>query len=202
MIADIMEEMQKRYGHPIYLISDEPYRKLSYGIEVPWLTDYYRNTIVVYSYSKTLSIPGERIGFLAMQPDITDYEDLFAGVTASMRYLGFVNAPSLQQKLLLKCIDATVDVNIYRKTRDILYEGLTKIGYTCIHPDGAFYLFMKALEDDAPHFCEASREEKILMAPGDAFSGPGWVRISYCVPSEVAERSLPAFERLYRKYES
>lgn len=202
MIADIMEEMQKRYGHPIYLISDEPYRKLSYGIEVPWLTDYYRNTIVVYSYSKTLSIPGERIGFLAMQPDITDYEDLFAGVTASMRYLGFVNAPSLQQKLLLKCIDATVDVNIYRKTRDILYEGLTKIGYTCIHPDGAFYLFMKALEDDAPHFCEAAREEKILMAPGDAFSGPGWVRISYCVPSEVAERSLPAFERLYRKYES
>ena len=202
MIADIMKEMQKRYGHPIYLISDEPYRKLSYGIEVPWLTDYYRNTIVVYSYSKTLSIPGERIGFLAMQPDITDYEDLFAGVTASMRYLGFVNAPSLQQKLLLKCIDATVDVNIYRKTRDILYEGLTKIGYTCIHPDGAFYLFMKALEDDAPHFCEAAREEKILMAPGDAFSGPGWVRISDCVPSEVAERSLPAFERLYRKYES
>lgn len=200
-VCDILKKKEEEYGHPIYLISDEPYRKLAYGIEVPYLTDYYRDTIVVYSFSKTLSIPGERIGYLAMQPDVTDYEDLFAGVTASMRYLGYVNAPSLQQRMLLKCIDATVDIDIYRKTRDILYEGLTEIGYTCIHPDGAFYLFMKALEPDAPAFCEKAKEERILMAPGDAFYGPGWVRISYCVPDDVARRSLEGFRRLYEKYQ-
>ena len=200
MVADILEKKQKEYGHPIYLVSDEPYRKLSYGIHVPYLTHYYKNTIVVYSYSKALSIPGERIGYIAMEPCVEDYEDLIAGMTASMRYLGYVNAPSLQQKMLLKCVDASVDISIYQKTRDILYDGLTKIGYTCIHPDGAFYLFVKALEEDDTKFCEAAKSEKILMAPGTAFYGPGWVRISYCVPAEVAERSLPGFERLYRKY--
>ncbi len=199
-ICEILEKKQEEYGHPIYLISDEPYRKLAYDIEVPWLPHYYRNTIVVYSFSKSLSIPGERIGYMAFQSDIDDYDDFIAGATASMRYLGYVNAPSLQQRMLFKCIDATVDISIYQKTRDILYDGLTKIGYQCIHPDGAFYLFMKALEPDAFHFCEVAKEERLLMAPGDAFSGPGWVRISYCVPSEVAEKSLPAFERLYEKY--
>ena len=129
-----------------------------------------------------------------------DYADLFAGMTASMRYLGYVNAPSLQQKMLLKCVDASVDISIYQKTRDILYEGLTRIGYTCIHPDGAFYLFVKALEEDDSKFCEAAKEEKILMAPGTAFYGPGWVRISYCVPAQTAENSLPGFERLYQRY--
>lgn len=200
-ICGILERKQREYGHPIYLVSDEPYRKLAYDMEVPYLTHYYQNTIVVYSYSKALSIPGERIGYLAMEPCVQDYADLLAGMTASVRYLGFVNAPSLQQKILLKCVDASVDISIYRKTRDILYAGLKEIGYTCIHPDGAFYLFMKALEEDDFAFCQQAKEEKILMAPGTAFSGPGWVRISYCVPSEVAERSLPAFKRLYDRYQ-
>ncbi len=200
-VTDILKRKEAEYGHPIYLISDEPYRKLAYGIDVPYLTNYYKDTIVVYSYSKTLSIPGERIGYIAMLPELTDYQDLIAGATASMRYLGYVNAPSLQQKMLLKCVDATVDINIYRETRDILYEGLTEIGYTCIHPDGAFYLFVKALEEDDPHFCEVAREEKLLFAPGKAFYGPGWVRISYCVTAETAKRSLPAFKRLYERYQ-
>lgn len=200
-ITKILEEKQREYGHPIYLVSDEPYRKLAYDIEVPYLTYYYQNTIVVYSYSKSLSIPGERIGYIAMEPCVEDYSDLIAGMTASMRYLGYVNAPSLQQKLLLKCVDASVDIRIYQRTRDILYEGLTRIGYTCIHPDGAFYLFVKALQRNDSKFCEVAKEEKILMAPGAAFYGPGWVRISYCVPAEVAERSLPAFERLYQRYQ-
>lgn len=201
MICQIMEEKQKEYGHPIYLVSDEPYRKLAYGIEVPYLTHYYRNTIVVYSYSKALSIPGERIGYIAMEPCVEDYFDLIAGLTASMRYLGYVNAPSLQQKMLLKCVDASVDISIYEETRNILYNGLTEMGYTCIHPDGAFYLFMKSLEEDDAHFCEVAKEEKILMAPGTAFYGPGWVRISYCVPAKVAEGSLPGFKRLMEKYQ-
>ena len=200
-VAQILEEKQKEYGHPIYLVSDEPYRKLAYGIEVPYLTDYYRNTIVVYSYSKALSIPGERIGYVAMQPDIDDFADMIAGLTASMRYLGYVNAPSLQQKMLLKCVDASVDISIYEETRNILYDGLTQMGYTCIHPDGAFYLFMKAPEEDDAHFCEVAKEERILMAPGTAFYGPGWVRISYCVPAAVAERSLPGFKRLLERYQ-
>ncbi len=199
-VCEIMERKQEEYGHPIYLVSDEPYRLLSYDIEVPYLTHYYRNTIVVYSYSKTLSIPGERIGYIALEPCVQDMEDLFAGITASIRYLGYVNAPTLQQRMLLYCVDATVDTSIYRRTRDILYEGLTEIGYTCIHPDGAFYLFVKSLMEDDAAFCEASKEEKILMAPGTAFYGPGWVRISYCVPDEVARRALPGFKRLFEKY--
>ena len=201
-VTEILERKQREYGHPIYLVSDEPYRKLAYGVPVPWLPDYYDNTIVVYSFSKTLSIPGERIGYIAMRHEVADYADLLAGITASDRYLGYVNAPSLQQKMLLRCIDATVDISIYQKTRDILYEGLTKIGYTCIHPDGAFYLFVKALEPDDARFCQVAKEERLVFAPGTAFSGPGWVRVSYCVPNEVARRSLPAFERLYRRYQA
>ncbi len=202
MVTDILKRKQEEYGHPIYLVADEPYRLLAYDMDVPYLTHYYQNTIVVYSYSKALSIPGERIGYIAMQPDVTDMEDLFAGMTASMRYLGYVNAPTLQQKMLLKCVDACVDTSIYKKTRDILYQGLVDIGYTCIHPDGAFYLFVKALEEDDFAFCQRAKEERILMAPGTAFYGPGWVRISYCVPDSVAANSLPGFKRLYDKYQN
>ncbi len=199
-VCEIMERKQREYGHPIYLVSDEPYRLLAYDIEVPYLTHYYRNTIVVYSYSKALSVPGERIGYISIEPDVQDMEDLIAGITASIRYLGYVNAPTLQQRMLLYCVDASVDVSIYRRTRDILYEGLTEIGYTCIHPDGAFYLFVKSLEEDDSKFCDAAKEERILMAPGTAFYGPGWVRISYCVPDEVARKALPGFRRLFEKY--
>ncbi len=199
-VCEIMERKQAEYGHPIYLVSDEPYRLLAYDIAVPYLTHYYRNTIVVYSYSKTLSVPGERIGYIAIEPGVQDMEDLMAGITASIRYLGYVNAPTLQQRMLLYCVDASVDVSIYRRTRDILYEGLTEIGYTCIHPDGAFYLFVKSLMEDDAAFCEAAKEERILMAPGTAFYGPGWVRISYCVPDQVAREALPGFRRLFEKY--
>ena len=202
MVAELLCRKEQEYGHPIYLVSDEPYRKLAYDMEVPYLTHFYHNAIVVYSYSKTLSIPGERIGYIAMEPDVDDFEDLLAGITASMRFLGYVNAPTLQQKLLLKCADVTVDTGIYKKTRDVLYEGLTRIGYTCIHPDGAFYLFVKALEEDDAHFCQEAKKERILLAPGTAFSGPGWVRISYCVSAETAQRSLPGFARLYERYQT
>lgn len=201
-IVEVLERKQIEYGHPIYLVADEPYRLLAYsGVEVPWLPKYYKNTIVVYSFSKTLSIPGERIGYIAMQDDVADYKDLIAGITASIRYLGYVNAPSLQQRILLKCVDAHVDISIYEKNRDLLYNALTEIGYDCIRPDGAFYLFMRSLEPDAYAFCQKAKEEKLIMAPGDAFSGPGFVRISYCVPYEVVERSIPAFKALYEKYQ-
>lgn len=202
-VAEILERKQKEYGHPIYLVSDEPYRNLAYnGIQVPYLTHYYKNTIVVYSYSKTLSIPGERVGYIAMESHVDGFEEIIATVTASIRYLGYVNAPSLQQKMLLKCVDASVDISIYEKTRDVLYEGLTGMGYECIHPDGAFYLFVKALEEDDSKFCAEAKKEKIIMAPGSAFYGPGWVRISYCVPFDVAEKSLPAFKRLKERYDN
>ncbi len=203
MVAEILERKQKEYGHPIYLVSDEPYRQLAYGgLKVPYLPKYYTNTIVVYSYSKTLSIPGERVGYIALHHDVTDYEDIIAGVTASIRFLGYVNAPSLQQRMLLKCVDASVDVSVYEKNRDLLYNSLTEIGYDCIRPDGAFYLFMRALEPDDWKFCQKAKEERLLMAPGTAFCGPGFVRISYCVPYDVVERSIPAFKRLYDKYQN
>ncbi|MCR5667133.1 MAG: pyridoxal phosphate-dependent aminotransferase [Eubacterium sp.] len=201
MVADVLREMEEKYGHPIYLISDEPYRKLSYGIQIPFIPDYYDDTIIVYSYSKTLSIPGERIGYAALSPKMADAEDVFAGLTASMRYMGYVNAPSLQQKMLLKCVDAAVDVTIYEKNRNLLYDSLTEIGYECIRPDGAFYLFMRALEEDDWEFCQKAKKERLLMAPGKAFYGPGWVRISYCVPYEVVKNSIPAFKRLYDSYQ-
>lgn len=201
LVAEILSRKEKEYGHPIYLVSDEPYRKLVYGgIQVPYLTHYYKNTIVVYSYSKTLSIPGERVGYIAMENQVDGFEEIVATITASIRYLGYVNAPSLQQKVLLKCVDASVDVGIYEKTRDVLYNGLTAMGYECLHPDGAFYLFLKALEEDDTKFCEEAKKEKIILAPGSAFYGPGWVRISYCVPYEVAKASLPGFQSLMDRY--
>lgn len=201
MVADVMREMSEKYGHPIYLISDEPYRKLAYdGMEVPFLPDFYKDTLVVYSYSKTLSIPGERIGYIAITPQAADVEELFAGLTASLRYMGYVNAPSLQQKMLLKCYDASVDISVYEKNRNCLYQGLTDLGYECIRPDGAFYLFLRALEEDDWAFCQEAKKERILMAPGKAFYGPGFVRISYCVPYEVVENSIPAFARLMDRY--
>ena len=201
-VAEILTRKEKEYGHPIYLVSDEPYRLLAYGnLTVPYLPKYYKNTIIVYSYSKTLSIPGERVGYIAMLENVEDYGNIIAGITASIRYLGYVNAPSLQQKMLLKCVDAAVDVSIYERNRDLLYKSLTDIGYDCIHPDGAFYLFMRSLEPDDAKFCDKAKEERLLMAPGTAFGGPGFVRISYCVPYDVVERSIPAFKRLYEKYQ-
>ncbi|SHJ05293.1 pyridoxal phosphate-dependent aminotransferase [Parasporobacterium paucivorans] len=205
MVCDILREKEQEYGHPIYLVSDEPYRQLAYGgIKVPYIPHFYKNTLVVYSYSKALSIPGERIGYIAVGSDVDGFAEIMAGITASMRYLGYVNAPSLQQKMLLKCVDASVDVSQYERNRNLLYEGLTAMGYECIRPDGAFYLFFRALEEDDAKFCAEAKKELILLAPGSAFHGPGFVRASYCVSYDVIQRSLPAFQRLmdsYRKKE-
>lgn len=201
MVCRVMKEKQEEYGHPIYLLSDEPYRLLAYGgVEVPYIPHYYENTFVVYSYSKSLSIPGERIGYIAMTPGLKDAGNILAGLTLSTRYLGYVNAPSLQQKMLLRCVGESVDTSMYEKNRDLLYNSLTEIGYQCIRPDGAFYLFIKALEEDDKAFCDRAKEELILMAPGKAFSGPGFVRISYCVDHEMVKKSIPAFKRLFEKY--
>ena len=201
MIAEILEEKEKEYGHPIYLISDEPYRLLAYdNIKVPYIPSIYKNTIVVYSYSKTLSIPGERIGYIALLNDVSGFNEIIGGLIASLRYLGYVNAPSLQQKILLECHDKSVDINIYAQNRDLLYEKLSDMGYECVRPDGAFYLFIRSLEDDDVKFCDKAKEEKILLAPGSAFSGPGFVRLSYCVPYSVIEGALPGFQRLMDKY--
>lgn len=201
MIAEVLSQKEKEYGHPIYLVSDEPYRLLAYdNINVPYIPLYYKNTLVVYSYSKTLSIPGERVGYIALSCEVDGFESIIGGLTASMRYLGYVNAPSLQQKILLKCVDQSVDINVYAKNRDLLYNSLTKMGYDCIHPDGAFYLFLRSLEPDDVKFCERAKEEKILLAPGSAFYGPGFVRLSYCVPYEVIENSLAGFKKLMDKY--
>ncbi len=201
MVCDIMKEKEQEYGHPIYLVSDEPYRLLAYGdVEVPWIPKYYKNTLVVYSYSKALSIPGERIGYIAMTPGIEDAGSLIAGFTLGLRFLGYVNAPTLQQKMLLKCVDQSVDKSLYEKNRDLLYNSLTEIGYECIKPDGAFYLFVRSLEEDDVAFCKKAKEEMILVAPGSAFYGPGFVRVSYCVGHEVVQKSIPAFKKLFDKY--
>lgn len=202
MIVHVMEEMQNKYGHPIYLIADEPYRQLVYsGATVPYLPHFYQNTAVVYSYSKTLSIPGARVGYIALTPGMEGHDELRAGIVASIRYMGFVCAPSLQQKMLAKIVDQCVDIKVYEKNRDLLYEALKKIGYDCIHPDGAFYLFVRSLEEDDEAFCARAKEERILMAPGSAFSGKGFVRISYCVSEDTIKNSLPGFQNLYNSYQ-
>lgn len=201
MVCEILKEKEAEYGHPIYLVSDEPYRLLAYdNVFVPYIPQYYKNTLVVYSYSKALSIPGERIGYIAMTPDVDGFRELIAGFTMGLRFLGYVNAPTLQQKMLLKCVDKSVDISLYASNRDLLYNSLTKMGYECIRPDGAFYLFIKSLEEDDTKFCQKAKEEMILLAPGSAFHGPGFVRLSYCVNHDVVEKSLSAFQRLIDKY--
>ena len=200
-MASILEKKQKEYGTDIYLISDEPYRELAYDdVEVPYLTKYYANTIIGYSYSKSLSLPGERIGYVLVPDEVYDKNELYAAVCGAGRALGYVCAPSLFQKMIIRCQGATGDISAYKKNRDLLYEGLTNIGYKCFKPDGAFYMFVKALEDDSNAFCEKAKEEDVLIVAADGFGCPGWVRISYCVDEEMIKRSMPAFERIYNKY--
>lgn len=185
---------------PIFLISDEPYREIAYDVEVPYVTKYYENTLVCYSYSKSLSLPGERIGFVLVPDEAYESRRLYAAICGAGRALGYVCAPSLFQKVVARCVGATGDIAAYRKNRDLLYDGLTKIGYACFKPDGAFYMFVKALEEDADAFCEKAKEEDILIVSAVGFGCPGYVRISYCVDSDMIERSFAAFERLYHKY--
>lgn len=200
-IAEVLERKQKEYGRAIFLISDEPYRELAYdGIDVPYVTKYYDNTFVVYSYSKSLSLPGERIGYLVVPPDMEESELVFDTVTAINRIIGAVNAPAIQQKLVARCIDSKVNLEYYDRNRKTLYDGLTKCGFECVMPQGAFYLFVKSPVDDASEFCSAARKYNILMVNGASFMAPGYVRLAYCVSHETIENSMPGFKKLAEEY--
>ena len=200
-MAAILEEKQKEFCTSVYIVSDEPYRELVYGdIEVPYITKYYRNTIVGYSYSKSLSLPGERIGYLVIPSEIDDYEDVFAAAGVATRILGYVNAPSLQQRVIMKCINERTDISYYDRNRNTLYEGLTQAGFTCQKPEGAFYLFMKTPTEDDKEFVAAAKKYHILVVPGSSFGCPGYVRIAYCVAYETIVNSLPKFAELAGDY--
>ena len=200
-LADILNKKQKELQTSIYLISDEPYRELAYDkVEVPYLTKYYDNTVVGYSYSKSLSLPGDRIGYLVLPDELDDSEDIKAAANVATRILGFVNAPSLMQRAVAQCLDAAVDVEIYNRNRELLYNHLLEYGYECIKPQGAFYLFIKALEEDDKAFAAKAKEHNILIVPGVSFGCPGYCRIAYCVDYAMIERSLPHFKALAEEY--
>lgn len=200
-LAAIMEAKQKEYGTEIFLISDEPYRELAYdGVEVPYLTKYYDNTIVGYSFSKSLSLPGERIGYLVIPDEVADSADLLSAANVATRILGFVNAPTLQQKVVEKCLDAKTDLSFYNRNREDLYNGLKECGFECIKPQGAFYLFVKSPVADEKEFCNAGKKYNILMVPGSSFACPGYVRLAYCVSHETIVNSLPKFKELAKEY--
>ena len=200
-LSVILEAKQKEFGTVIYLISDEPYRELAYdGVEVPYLTKYYNNTVVGYSYSKSLSLPGERIGYLVIPDEADGSEELISAATIANRTLGCVNAPSLIQKVVAKCVDAKTDLVAYDKNRQALYNGLKECGFECIKPQGAFYLFVKSPVEDEKAFCEAGKKYNILMVPGSSFACPGYVRLAYCVSYETIVNSLPEFKKLAAEY--
>lgn len=200
-LSNILNKKQEEFKTAIYLISDEPYRELVYdNAEVPYLTKYYKNTIVGYSYSKSLSLPGERIGYLVIPDELEDSENLISAANVANRILGFVNAPSLIQRAVARCLDSKVDVEIYNRNRELLYKSLLFYGYDCVKPQGAFYLFVKALEEDDKKFCDAAKKHNILIVPGSSFGCPGYARIAYCVDYGVIERSLPGFETLAKEY--
>ena len=198
-LSEILVKKEKEFGTSIYLVTDEPYRELAYGnVTVPYVPKFYHNTVVGYSYSKSLSLPGERIGYLVIPSELDDYEDVWGGACVANRILGFVNAPSLQQLFLAECLDESTDISYYERNRNTLYDGLTKIGYECPSPEGAFYLFMKTPIDDK-EFCEKAKKYNILVVPGSAFACPGYCRIAYCVSYETICNSLPKFEKLYKE---
>lgn len=200
-MAAILEKKQKEYGTDIYLISDEPYRELAYdGIEVPYLTKYYANTIVGYSYSKSLSLPGERIGYLVIPDEASDSEKLIGAVNVATRILGFVNAPTLQQKVVKACLNEKTDISYYDRNRETLYNGLKNLGFDCIKPEGAFYLFVKSPIADEKEFCNEAKKYNILIVPGSSFACPGYVRMAYCVSYETIVNSLPKFAELAKQY--
>lgn len=200
-MADILEKKQSRFQSDIYLISDEPYRELAYdGVEVPYLTKYYRNTIVAYSFSKSLSLPGERIGYLVIPDEAADGSEIQAAANVATRILGYVNAPSLMQKAVARCLDARADVPYYNRNRETLYNGLRELGFSCIKPQGAFYLFVKSPVEDEKIFCEAAKKYHILLVPGSSFACPGYVRIAYCVSYETIVNAMPGFQKLAEEF--
>ena len=200
-LADILEEKQKEWKTSIYLISDEPYRELVYGgVEVPWIPDFYRNTIVGYSFSKSLSLPGERIGYLVLPSEMDDSEAVKNAANVATRILGYVNAPSFFQRVVARCLEEKADIAYYDRNRETLYEGLKKAGLSCIKPEGAFYLFVKSPVEDEKVFCEKAKKQNLLLVPGSSFACPGYVRLAYCVSYEMIVRSLPHFEELMKEY--
>ena len=200
-IASVLKDKSREIGHTIFLISDEPYRELVYdSLKVPYLTKYYDNTIVCYSYSKSLSLPGERIGYLVIPDEVEDFEEMIVSAGTATRILGFVNAPSLMQLTIAECLDENVDIKIYENNRNKLTAILDKLGFSYVRPEGAFYLFMKTPEDDKA-FAEKAKKERLLLVPGSAFGCPGYVRIAYCVSPAVIDNSYKAFEKLAGYYQ-
>lgn len=202
-LAALLEEKQLAYGHPIYIISDEPYRELVYdATPVPFIPTIYRNTVVCYSYSKSLSLPGDRIGYLLMPSDIDGYSDFSAAILGALRVMGAVCAPALMQRVVAECVDTRPDLNAYRANRDLLYGALVQMGYTAVRPDGAFYLFVKTPNGDGKAFSEAAKAYHVLVVSGADFGCDEYVRVSYCVAKKTIERALPAFEQLIHKYKN
>lgn len=200
-LCNMLSECEKEYSHPIYLIADEPYRELVYdGKEVPYLTKFYNNTLVCYSFSKSLSIPGERIGYTLVSPRCDDFTAVYQAVCGAGRALGFVCAPSLLQKLIPICLGKTADISVYDRNRRLLLDSLTEYGYQLVRPEGAFYLFIKSPSGDAGEFCERAKSMDILIVPSDDFGAPGYARLAYCVRTEQIERALPAFKALINSY--
>lgn len=196
-LAEILDRKQRELETCIYLISDEPYRELAYeGREVPFISNYYDNTIIVYSYSKSLSLPGERIGYVLVPDEVEDAKDLLTVMTVANRISGFVNAPSLFQKVIARCVDLKVDLDFYDRNRKKLYEGLTKLSYEMVYPEGAFYIFLKSPLEDEFDFVKMAKKYNILLVPGSAFKSPGYVRMAYCVSEETIDNSLEKFAEL------
>ena len=196
-----MQKNSKKYKNPVYLISDEPYRELVFdGVKVPFIMNYYDSAIVCYSFSKSLSLPGERIGYIAVNTAMPDWLDVYAGVCGAGRALGYVCAPNLFQQLVKNVLGTTSDISVYKANRDRLTAALTSYGYTVVKPDGAFYLFVKAMGEDAVAFAERAKDYELLIVPADSFGVKGYVRISYCVSPKTIEKSLPAFKALAESY--
>lgn len=200
-LASVLTEKSLQFGKTIYLVTDEPYRELVYGgVKVPYLTNYYKNTVVCYSYSKSLSLPGERIGYILVCPEAQDAKQLYLSVCGAGRALGYVCAPSLFQKMIARCQGVVSDVSVYEKNRNLLADALREFGFRCVQPDGAFYLFVRSPEPDAYAFCGRAKKYDLLLVPGDDFGCKGYVRIAYCVSEDMIRRSLPAFEKLAKEY--
>ncbi len=200
-LADLLRKKSAQLGRTIYLVTDEPYRELVYGgVKVPYLTAYYKDTLVCYSYSKSLSLPGERIGYIFVNPQAEKAKEIYLAVCGAGRAHGYVCAPSLFQKMIARCQGITSDVSVYERNRDTLVGALRGYGFSCVQPDGAFYLFVRSPEPDANAFCELAKKYDLLFVPGDDFGCPGYVRIAYCVSPQMIERSLPAFAKLAGEY--
>ncbi len=200
-LADILNKKQAEYNTEIFLFSDEPYREIAFkGVKVPYITNYYKNAIVGYSYSKSLSLPGERIGYLVVPSELDDFEDTIVAMSVATRIMGFVNAPSLMQKVVARCIGQTSDLKVYEENKDILYNALREYGYECVEPGGTFYMFPKCPIPDDKEFCAKAKDFRLVIVPGSGFSCPGYFRIAFCVDKSTVLNSLDSFKKLIDFY--